>query len=67
MAHRRRHSRMCMQSILDHVCVFGPTTLASLLSGVVLFNRSTTTKDSTTDIEKTYQKGAPNESNLMEA
>ncbi len=39
--------------------VFLPTTLASLPPGVMLLNRSTTQRDSATDIEKTSQKGAP--------
>ncbi len=39
--------------------VFLPTTLFSLPSGVMLLNRSTTPRDSATDIEKTSRKGAP--------
>ncbi len=36
-----------------------PTTLASLPPGVMLLNRSTTMRDSATDIENTTRKGAP--------
>ncbi len=39
--------------------VFPPTTLASLPPGVMLLNRSTTLRDSATDIEKISRKGAP--------
>ncbi len=39
--------------------VFLPTTLASPPPGVMLLNRSTTPRDSTINIEKTSQKGAP--------
>ncbi len=46
---------------------FGLTSLASLPPGVMLLNRRTAMRDSTTDIEKTYQKGAPSESDLIEA
>ncbi len=38
--------------------VFLPTTLISLPPGVMLLNRSPTTRDSATDIEKTSRKGA---------
>ncbi len=45
--------------MLSRFClVFLPTTLASLPPGVMLLNRSTTLRDSTTDIEETYRKGA---------
>ncbi len=39
--------------------VFLPTTLASLPPGVMLLNRSTTPRDSTTNIKKTSQKDTP--------
>ncbi len=39
--------------------VFLPTTLASLLPGVILLNRSTAPRDTATDIEKTSEKGVP--------
>ncbi len=39
--------------------VFLPTTLTSLLPGVMLLNRSTTLRDSATNFEKTSQKGMP--------
>ncbi len=39
--------------------VFLPVTLASLPPGVMLLNRSTAPRDSTTDIEKTFQKDTP--------
>ncbi len=39
--------------------VFLPTTLASLPPGVMLLNRSATSRDGATDIEKTSQKAAP--------
>ncbi len=39
--------------------VFLPTTLASLPPGIMLLNRSTAPRDSATDIEKKFQKGAP--------
>ncbi len=45
------------------VCV--PITLASLPPEVML--RMHLKRDSATDIEKTYQKGAPSESDLIEA
>ncbi len=38
---------------------FLPTTLASLLPGVMLLNHSIAPRGSTTSIEKTSQKGAP--------
>ncbi len=46
--------------LLSRFCfVFLPTILASLPPGVMLLNRSTAARDSTTNIEKTSQKGAP--------
>ncbi len=39
--------------------MFLPTTLASLPHGVMLLNRSTTPRDSATDIEKISRKGTP--------
>ncbi len=39
--------------------VFLPTTLASLLPGLMLLNCSAAPRDSATDIEKTSPKGAP--------
>ncbi len=45
--------------LLSHFrLVFLPTILASLPPGVMLLNRSTTPRDSATDIEKRSQKGA---------
>ncbi len=47
-------------SLLSHFrLVFLPTTLASLPPGVMLLSCSTVPRDSTTNIEKTSQKGAP--------
>ncbi len=57
--------------MLSHFClVFLPTTFASLPPGVMFLNRSTTPRDSATDIEKTSQKGVlereqPNRSVVM--
>ncbi len=62
---QRHRSCMCRQLVLRCVPAYVPTSLASLSPGLMLLSRNSAMRDSATSIERTYQKGAPSESDLI--